>query len=263
MVRAMVRTIRRSVRRLLPVAGIVLAANVVACDEPKEEAGATSATATAPAPPPAPKKPEGVPSMLVDDRGPVVGTDRVKEDMSKPAGLAELKKLLTDLPYTDEPVVVRVLKNANMGHVVEMVFALGEAGAPKVLIKTDPPRTDVPGELLLTPEQKLDEVDGCSVAAMVNEKLDTGVWEFKGGLGTRHPKGMAGPDLSNTQETIKKKLDRCDSDVAFLSTAHGLPWEHAFALGAQFAKADEKKKLKHLVLLGIEPVGGKKIELRK
>jgi hypothetical protein len=102
------------------------------------------------------------------------------------------------------------------------------------------------------------------VAVTVNDKLDTGVWEFKGGLGRKHPKGFAGPDLSNTEETIGKKLDLCRSKVAFFSGYHEYEWQHAYNLGALLKKINQtKKRLDAIVLLADEPVAGREIKLRK
>jgi hypothetical protein len=98
---------------------------------------------------------------------------------------------------------------------------------------------------------------------MVTDQAATGVWPFKGGMGKRHRKGFAGPDLSGTEEAMRADLKRCDSDTAFFTAAYNMPWEHGFAMGALFRKADEEGKLKKLVLLdGDATVAGREVKLR-
>lgn len=220
----------------------------------------SAAPKAAPAPPP--KTDENkMPTLLVDPDGIVVGTTRIKT-LKTDADKAKVEKAVADLPYTSEPVNIRVLKKAKTPFVSELVWQLGKAGAKSIIIKTDA-RDDLAKELHLAPETSLGEVPKCSVAAMVTKTADTGVWPFEGGGGRKHRKGFAGPDLTNTEETIKERLEGCDSDVAFFSAAENMAWEHAFNMGALFVRADEKKKIKKLILPGNEPVAGRPIKLRK
>jgi len=227
-------------------------------DEMLAEADSAAPTA-APAPPPSDEK--TMPTLLVDLDGIVVGTTRIKK-LKTDADKAKVETAVADLPYTSDPVKIRVLKKAKTPFVSELVWQLGKAGAKSIIIKTDA-RDDLAQELRLAPESSLGEVPECSVAAMVTKSADTGVWPFKGGGGRKHSKGFAGPDLTNTEATIKKRLEACESDVALFSAAENMGWEHAFNMGALLVRADEKKKIKKLILLGIEPVAGRSIELRK
>ena len=212
-----------------------------------------------PTPPPAPTW-DKMPDMLVDELGAYIGGRRASE-LDKTKGQQTLAEIVKALPIKGEQVSLRVIKKAKMKDVAEVVWALGKAGAPEVLIKTDA-RDDLPKELVVVPENQLDEVDPCSLAAMVTDKADTGVWGFSSQGGTRHRKGFAGPDLTNTEETMRKGLKRCESDTAFFSAAYNMPWEHAYSMGALFMKADDDKKIKRLVLCGDEPVAGRPIKLR-
>jgi len=227
-----------------------------------DELASAAAKKTA-TPAPEPRKPEfkEMPSITIDDLGAYIGGFRAS-DLDKPEGKKKLEEIVAALPINGEKVTMTAIKKASVRDVFETTWALGKAGAPKVIIKTDA-RDDLPKELEVTPQNYVQDAPGCSVAATVTDNADTGVWAFKGGLGRRHRKGMAGPDLSNTGSTIEKDLARCKSDIAFFSAAYNMPWEHAFAMGALIVKADEDGKIDKLVLLGDEPVAGRKIELRK
>ena len=244
----------------LLVAGVAL--SVSACDAPKGESGAASASVSAkPAPPPKPAKRTTMPELLIDEMGPYF--DGRRADVSKAAGKAKLKSILKELPIDGKRVTLRVLKKAKVPWVAEAVWQLGEAGAPEVLIKTDG-RGDLPKELLVVPESRLGGTpDPCTVAIMVTDSLAIGVWPFKGGGGTRSNKGMAGPDLSKAAIGLEKVLKRCKSTTAFFSGSEKHTWENAYNVGALLHITDKEKKIQSLVLLHNEPVAGRKVKLSK
>jgi hypothetical protein len=251
--------------RTLPSLGLAVALAVVACDDDHtsrvDELMSAATADKEPPPPPPPERFTEVPTILVDTLGAVIGPRRAK-DLDKDKGRAELAKIVADIPFGSDPVVVKALPKAKVPDVVETVWALGKGGATKIILRTDA-RDDLPNELLLTPQHLVTDPKPCSVVAMVTETADTGVWSLKGGGGIRKRKGLAGPDLSNTGKTIEDWVARCESDTAFFSTAANMPWEHAFAIGGLFRNHDKNKKIDKLVLLGIEPVAGRPVELRK
>jgi len=202
-----------------------------------------------------------MPDMVVDDLGAYIGGRRAS-DLGKTKGKQALTEIVKALPIKGQRVTLRVVKKAKMVDVAEVVWALGEQGAPEVLVKTDA-RDDLVKELVLVPENRLSDVKPCSVTAMVTDKADTGVWNFGSKGGTRHRKGFAGPDLTNTEKTMTRKLANCESDTAFFSAAYNMPWEHAYSMGALMLKSDEQKKIERLVLLAEEPVAGRPVKLRK
>lgn len=235
-----------------------------ACDDPKKtsEGAAASATATATSTAAAaePPKPKTMPQLLVDSSGPYLGGYRI--DMSAQDGPEKLKKIVKDLPIEGKPVTLVAEKRAKTPHVAAVVAELGEAGAPKVTIKTDG-RDDLPKEIVVTPESRLSNPAGCSVAATVMKDLSTAVWPFKGGLGKRHRKGFAGPDLSHTSDQLKKDLASCDSKIAFFSGDDTISWEMTYNLAGTILVSDEKKKIDTLVIPREAPVGGRPITLGK
>jgi len=250
---------------ILPIAALLTAS----CDDGKHKSKVDElmSAAQVQSSDPVPKdrgKPtfDKMPTMVVDNLGAYIGGHRAS-DLDKKRGQVKLNEITTALPINGEQVTLQVVKKAKIRDVVETVWALGKAGAPTVLLKTDA-RDELASELVVTPQSRVDKADACSLCAMVTDKADTGVWAFTGGTGRRHRKGFAGPDLSNTEETMKKDLVRCDSDTAFFTAASNMPWEHAYAMGALIKKADADDKIQRLVLLdGDTTVAGRPVKLRK
>ena len=231
------------------------------CDDPKKSATAQTASASQTASAaPAPPKPKTMPNLLVDAEGPYLGVDRVR--MQEPNAAEKLAKLVKDMPIEGKPVTLLVEKKAKIPHVAAVVTELGRAGAPKVILKTDG-RNDVPKELTITPEPRVSSPAPCSIAAMVLKDLSTAVWPIRGGTARKHSKGMAGPDLSNTGQQVKKDIEACDSTVAFFSSDETVEWESAYNLAGTIVTSDEKKKIDTLVLLSQIPVAGRPVTIGK
>jgi hypothetical protein len=246
----------------------VSASAAAGCDDaPPKAQGSASASASASAPiaaaseaPRAPVKPKSMPDLLVDGDGPYLGGTRI--NLSDPAGPERLVKVIKDLPIDGKPVTLLVEKKAKTSAVAAVVGALGDAGAPKVAIKTDG-RNDFPKEISVTPEDRVSAPPSCAIATMVLKDLSTAIWPIKGGLGKRQRKGLAGPDLSHTGEQLTKDIGACDATVAFFSSDDGAPWESAFNLAGTVLKSDEKKKIDTLVLLRETPVAGRPVTIGK
>jgi len=245
---------------------LLVVTTTAACDDDKSKTGAAaSASASAAAAPTAttPPKPKTMPALIVDSLGPYLGQTRV--DMKQENWPDKLAAAVKDLPINGEQVTLIAEKKARTPDVAAVVAELGRAGAPKVLIKTDG-RDDVPKELLVTPPDKVSSPPGCSVTVSVLKDLSTAVWPFKGGLGKKHRKGFAGPDLSNTGDAIKKDLAACDSSYAFFSADDSVTWEMAYNLAGTLKVVDDKsdkKKIDTLVLLAESPVAGRAVTLKK
>jgi biopolymer transport protein ExbD len=252
--------------RSLALPLLAIAALLVGCDDdpPKSSGGpgaSASAKATTATPTPtAPTKPKGMPELLVDNDGPYLGGTRI--NMADPQGAEKLAKIVKELPINGAPVTLIVEKKAKTPYVAAVVAALGEAGAPKVTIKTDG-RDDLPKEITVTPEVRIATLPACTVTTMVLKDLSTAIWPVKGGTAKKQRKGMAGPDLSNTGEQITKDLAGCDSTMAVFSGDEAVPWENAFNLAGTALKADEKKKIDTLVLPREAPVAGRAVTLAK
>jgi hypothetical protein len=250
-------------------AGVLLASALLVatagCGDPKElidkvaSAEASQRKQQEPPPEPSATRPTSMPELLVDSLGALLGGKRVREPASE-KGRVELREVVKNLPVNDNPVTVRVEKNAKTPHVAAVVDAFGEAGAPKVVVQSEG-RPDVPKELRLTPRSKAPKPPECAIVASVTEDLDTGDWPVKGGGGARHRKGWAGPDMTNTAKTLEDRLEQCDARVAYFSANAKYDWQLAFNLGGTIVVSDKQHKIENLVLLGDEPVAGRRLEL--
>ena len=243
-------------------------AALAGCDDPPKP-GATSPSATAVTAPANPSpttattplpKPTSMPDLVVDPEGPYLGGQRV--NLSEATWADKLAKIVKDLPINGKPVTVLADKKAKVSAVAAVVAALGDAGAPKVTVKTDG-RNDLPKTLELTPEARVSSPAGCSIVATVLKDLSTAVWPFKGGTARKQRKGLAGPDLSHTGEQLEKDLASCDSTTAFFQGDDGVGWESVFNLAGTVLVSDKKKRVDTLVLLHEEPVAGRALTLAK
>jgi hypothetical protein len=247
---------------------LTLALAAIGCGDDKSSSKPTAASAApsaaAPKEPPPPPKPKAMPALIVDSLGPYLGITRI--DVKAENWREKMATVIKDFPIkADEPVIVVAEKRAATPYVAALVDELGKAGATKVILKTDG-RDDVPKELTVVPPSKVSAPPGCSVTVSVLKDLSTAVWPFKGGLGKKTRKGLAGPDLSNTAEVIKKDLAACDSSFAFFSSDDSIGWEMAYNLAGTLKVVDdksEKKRIETLVLLGESPVAGRPVTLTK
>jgi biopolymer transport protein ExbD len=243
--------------------GALAATLVVGCGEKKVTSSQPSAKPSAsPAVTAAqqPPRPKTMPDLLVDPEGPYLGGQRI--DLVAAGGREKLTQVVKDLPIDGKPVTLLAEKKAKIQNVAAVVAELGKAGAPKITIKTDG-RDDLPKEIVVTPENRVTSPPACSVSAMVIKDLSTAVWPFAGGVGRRHRKGFAGPDLSHTGEQLKKDLSSCESTIAFFSSDETIPWEMAYNLAGTIMVSDDKKKIDTLVLLREIPVAGRPVTLAK
>lgn len=253
--------------RALAAAALLIAPLSSGCDDPPKSAGgATSAAASAAPAATTAAQPAGLPKhtrmpeIIVDPEGPYIGGSRV--NLAEATGPEKLAKIVKELPIDGKPVSIQADKKAKIPHVAAVVAALGDAGAPKVTIKTDG-RNDLPKEITVTPQDRVSTPPGCAIVAMVLKDLSTAVWGVKGGLARQQKKGLAGPDLSNTGEQLEKDIASCDSTMAFFSSAESIGWESAFNLAGTVLLSDKKKKLDTLVLLKEEPVAGRAVAIGK
>jgi hypothetical protein len=202
---------------------------------------------------------QAMPALGVDETGIQIGSYRV--DLTKSSGRLRLGDLVARLPIAGKPVEVQVSSKSSTSDVALLLGELGSKGAPSITVKTDG-RGDLPKEIALVPEKRVQNPDGCSIVAMVKEDLSTAVWPMKGDrMGSLHRKGLAGPDLTSTGEALVKDLKLCQSRTAFFAAASTLKWVMAFNIGALILKSDGDKKIDTLVLLSEEPVPGRPVKI--
>jgi hypothetical protein len=245
--------------------GLWLAWSTFACDERPERPKPADAVAELPRPPaPAttPATTQGPPDLAIDNISPKVGFARAS--FLYPDGQ---KKLALELGGHREflegkEVVLRVDRKAKQEWVAAYLIELGRIGVPKVTVKTET-RSEYPSEVVFTPEPKLVDPPACSPVAGILEDRSTAVWKLSGGAAGRRPKGMAGPDLSMTGESLERVGKACKlASPLFVYGAKDIEWGLVFDLAAS-SKTLSGVHFDSAVLLSILPVPGHKVALAK
>lgn len=222
-------------------------------DPPKDAAVAAPPASALP-------KKEVAPELEIDTVSTKVGFERAL--LQNPEGRAKLAQLLGDAKKWIEGQEVRLVvdRKAKVAWVATYLDELGKIGPSKVTIRTDT-RKDYSPEQRFTPEARA-KAPPCSLVAMVTSDFGTAVWRLSGGVASKRGRGMAGPDLSMTGETIERLGKACtDSSTFFVSVAEGVEWGLAFDLAAS-SRVLEKVKFEDTVLLGEIPTPGHKVDLK-
>lgn len=242
-----------------------LALAALGCDDSAPPKNPFDKPADAPKPVPptsAVPKPEGPPEFEIDAVGPKVGFSRsvleVRDGRQRLAGdLQEQKKYIEG-----QEVKLRVDRKAKLTWVSAYLDELAKLGVKRVLINTET-RKEFTSELGFLPELSVQNPPSCSVVAMVMADYGTAVWKLGGGVAGKRGKGMAGPDLSMTGDTIERVGKACkESNLFFVSVAEGIEWGLAYDLAAS-AKTLSSVRFDDIVLLGEIPVPGHKVALRR
>jgi hypothetical protein len=226
-------------------------------DKPVADAAAPKAEATATAAP----KPAGPPDFEIDTLSTKVGFERALLDQRD--GRDNLVKLLKSASnYVDgQDVPLTVDRSAKLPWVVIYIDELGKLGAKHVIVKTETRKEFAPS-LAFSPELSLKAPPACSTVAMVLDNRGTAVWKLSGGIAAGHGKGMAGPDLSMTDDNIERIAGTCKtSTTLFISAGSTVEWGLAYDLAVS-SKTIEKTHFDSFVLLGDTPVPGHKVDLR-
>ena len=235
-----------------------------ACDDKEPKKNPFEGPAKTTVEPPkdaAPPAPKGPPELSIDDLGPKIGFTRVLLD--KPEGRDRLAKELADTKeYWDgKEASVAIDRKSKMAWVVAFVQELAKVGVSKVVIKTET-RKEYPADLAFTPLSKIGAVEPCALAGMILDDRSTAIWKVAGGMAMKRSKGLAGPDLSTTGETIERLQKGCPhSNVFFVSADDSVEWGLCYDLAATTKKIDVK--FDNIVLLEKTPVAGRKVEIGK
>lgn len=247
--------------RTLAFAALLVALSATGCEDKPKPAPAPTAAATPEPTPTPPPKPTLPPTIVVDTSGALVGGTRVSLD-----GSGAPERLKTELANHREFIegketrfsAERPVKPA---YVATMVSAIGALGAARVLVRTST-RTEFPGEISLLPLEKGRSAPPCSVVAIITDDRGSAVWSLKGGVAGKRGKGMAGPDLTLTAETLTTHAKKCpESQLLFVGGAPGVEWGLVYDLAAS-TKTLPKAYFSELVVLADSPVPGHPVELR-
>lgn len=208
-----------------------------------------------------PPKPEGPPPLAIDAISPKIGFERA--NFQFPEARSKLKSALTEhrAELEGKQATLIVDRKAKQEWVAAYLSELGAVGVPTVLVKTET-RGEFPQELVFTPEAKLAGSPSCSTVAMIMADRGTAVWKLSGGVAGRRGKGMAGPDLSMTGETIERVAKACKAGGAlFVAGAPEIEWGLVYDLAASTKQLSVHYDA--IALLSITPVPGHKAELGK
>jgi hypothetical protein len=248
-------------RPSLVLAALVLAVGAAGCEDkprPSQAPAASPTPESAPTPPPKPTLP---PTLVVDTSGALVAGTRVSLD-----GTGAPERLKNELAAHREFLegkearfsAERPVKPA---YVATMIDALAAVGATRALARTST-RADFPGEVAFIGLEKARSAPPCSVVAMITDDRGSAVWSLKGGVAGKRGKGMAGPDLTLTGETLTTHAKKCpESQVLFVGGAPGVEWGLVFDLAAS-SKTLPKAYFSEIAVLAVSPVPGHPVELR-
>lgn len=233
------------------------------CEEDRKPPAPAAEPPPAPAEAPRPALPAPAAAELaIDAIGPKVGFGRVS--LEYPEGPQKLGEALAaerqHLEGKDATVVVD--RRAKPVWVSVYLDALGKLGVRRAVIKTET-RKEYPPELAFTPELKASSAPSCSVVAMILEDRGTAVWKLGGGVAGKRPKGMAGPDLTMTGDTIERLAKACKgSDTLFVAAAKPIEWGLIYDLAASTAELGGSR-FEQRVLLSEIPVPGHRVKLAR
>jgi hypothetical protein len=253
-------------RALVRQSALALCAAFVAlgCDDPPPKSNPFDKPkdAAIPAPPASSiPKPDVAPILEIDNVSPKVGFERAL--LQHPEGKGQLTTLLAGAKKWIEgkDVVVIIDRKTKISWVATYLDELGKVGPSKITIRTDT-RKEFNQDQVFVPEAKVN-APPCSVVGMVMSDYGTAVWKLSGGTAGKRTKGMAGPDLSMTGDTIERFAKGCkESTTFFVSVAEGIEWGLAFDLAAS-SRVLEHAKFDTSVLLNEIPTAGHKVTLKR
>lgn len=235
---------------------------VWACDDPPKEKSSETVSATSAATaeaPPAPPKPSA-PTLFIDEQGPRAGMESA--NLNEPGGRQKLAEMVANVRgyLSAGDVRLNVDRKAKPEWVAAYLTELGKQQVSQVSVRT-PSRPEFPLEVIFAPEERATQAPPCTVVAMITEDRGTAVWKLSGGAAGKRPKGMAGPDLSMTQDSIERLAKACKGGGALIvSGAKGVEWGLVYDLAAS-AKMIPGTRFDLVVAPSRTPTPGHKVEL--
>jgi len=243
------------------LAALLVAFVAAGCEDKPQPPPATTASPTPEATATPPPKPTLPPTLVVDTSGALVAGTRVSLD-----GAGAVERLKTELAQHREFIDGKETRFAaerpvKPSYVAAMLEALTATGATRALVRTST-RSEFPGEIGFIGLAKAKSAPPCSVVAVITDDRGSAVWSLKGGVAGKRGKGMAGPDLTLTAETLTTHAKKCpESQVLFVGGAPGVEWGLVYDLAAS-TKTLPKAYFSELALVADSPVPGHPVELR-
>lgn len=235
---------------------------VLGCEEEKPKpVQAAEVKKAEPAPEPVIESP---PHLVISESGPSVRgmSVMVEQKSGKITGLDKLKTYLGDEKRFIDGQELNVLidRKAKQGWVSPYLKALSDLGAAKITVKTET-RSDFPAELEFVSAEKAASSIPCTLVGGITDDNETAIWRVSGGAARKRHKGLGGPDLSMTAETITDMAKTCDSDLIFVSgSSDATEWGFVYDLAAS-AIDNPEAKLKRASLPNEPAVAGTKLKL--
>lgn len=235
----------------------------LACDDPPKKTNPFDDPTRAKQPPKIkePPKPKGPPDFQISAEGPKIGWTNIL--LEKKDGL---KKLAAEVEANKEHIDGKVLpmsidRKAKVPWVTAMTKALAKGGASGFEITTTT-RKQYPKKVKFEPVSSVSNPPGCSVVAKVLAERKNAVWSLKGGRAVRSPRGLAGPDMALTAESLTRRAKGCKaSDLVFVSGDEEVEWGLVYDLAAATQTLGDDVSLSKVVLLEESPVAGRAVSL--
>jgi hypothetical protein len=207
-----------------------------------------------------PPKPTGPPEFSVSAEGAKIGWSYILLDREEGK-----KKLADEMAANKEfiagkAVTLDVERPSKLAVVGAMMHALFDTGATSVTVATDS-RPEYPKTVSFVSVAQGKSAPGCSVAAKVLTERRNAVWSLAGGTAVKSPKGLAGPDMAMTADSLEAAAKRCKaSDAVFVSGDTDVEWGLVYDLAAA-TQTLEKAKLGRVVLVEPSPTAGRPVSL--
>jgi len=211
---------------------------------------------------PAPQSP---PHLTVTESGPAVRGMSVMltqpNGKADPLGRAKLHNYLTEEKTFLEGQMLKLVvdRMAKPEWVAIFLSELSKFSPSKITIATDT-RSDFPKEVEFVPQELVSKPAPCTLVGTITEDRGSAIWKISGGTARKRGRGMGGPDLSMTADTILSMKKGCDSQLFFVTAAPGVEWGLVYDLAAS-GIALEKADLKQAVVPIQTATAGRALEL--
>jgi len=229
-----------------------------------------------PAPKPAPKvedepepeptpPPPTPPTFSIDELGPKVRYSRsvITDDSGRPRvqGIEQLRKdLAAEKAYiSGKDILLTVGRKASPTWVTMYLAELEPLSPANLRIGTET-RTEYPKEVPFSLEGSSSSVPPCTLTGAILEDRSTAIWKVSGGTARKRGRGMGGPDLTMTGDTIVSMAKGCDSELFVVSGAEGVEWGLIYDLAAS-AMTLEKAALRRALVPKERPTAGRPVKL--
>jgi len=201
--------------------------------------------------------------LAVDDVSPLVRGNRgmLTDGSGKadPLGLAQLKKDLSAEKefLAGKELTITVDRKARPEWVATFVEELASFGPTRVWLETST-RPDYPGKLEAISQADLKTAAPCSLVGAITADRGTAIWRVNGGTARKRGRGMGGPDLTMTGDTIVSMAKGCKSDLFVVGGAEGVEWGLVHDLAASGLSL-EKAGLRRVHVPVQRPVPGNRL----